>query len=175
MKPDFNIILCGFMGSGKSTVGRQLAEMTGISFVDMDDYIEMQSGMTIAALFEKYGEPYFRDLEYRAAQDLSKTGGKIIAAGGGTLTFQRNVDVLRTTGKIIFLDPPFEEIKERLRNDTARPLLHSPDREKAMQQLYETRLPAYKRAADCIIPTSGTPFVICKHILSKLGLTQNNR
>lgn len=93
--------------------------------------------MTISKIFEKYGENHFRDLEYKACKELSKKSGIIISTGGGALTFQRNVDVLKENGTIVLIDVPLEVLKERLKNDTTRPLLQRPDKDKAMKELYE--------------------------------------
>ena len=95
-----NIILCGFMGCGKSTVGTLLAKKTGMAFVDLDSYIEKQENKTIARIFEESGEAHFRELEKQAARALSEKKGVVIAAGGGTLTFQENVDSLKNGGII---------------------------------------------------------------------------
>ena len=90
-----NIILCGFMGCGKSTVGALLAKKTGMSFIDMDSYIEKKEQKTISSIFEEHGEEYFRALEREAAKELAEKNGLVIAAGGGTLVYQANVDTLR--------------------------------------------------------------------------------
>ena len=111
-----NIILCGFMGCGKSTVGALLAKKTGMSFIDLDAYIEKKEKMTISRIFADKGEEYFRELERQAVKELSEKNGMVIAAGGGTLTFQENVDVFRKTGRIILLDLPVEAISERLKD-----------------------------------------------------------
>ena len=105
-----NIILCGFMGSGKSTVGLLLAKKLGMSFIDLDTYIEKKEGMTVSKIFEKYGEPYFRKVEKESAKELAEKNGLVIAAGGGTLVDKENADTFRTSGKIVLLDLPVEVI-----------------------------------------------------------------
>ena len=85
-----NIVLCGFMGSGKTAVGNQLSKLTSRNYVDIDQYIENKSGKTISEIFAESGEQYFRDLEYEAAKELSLKKGCIISAGGGTLLYERN-------------------------------------------------------------------------------------
>jgi len=151
-----NIILCGFMGCGKTTVGHLLANRTERIFVDMDSYIETHQQMTIRQIFNDFGETYFRDLETKAAMELSQKSDLIIAAGGGTLTIQRNVDILKANGVIVMLDTPLAAIKERLKGDTTRPLLQSDDRNAVIEELYQKRIAAYQNAADIIIP-AGAP------------------
>lgn len=163
-----NIILCGFMGCGKSTVGSLLAKKNGMAFVDLDSYIEKKEGKTISEIFSDSGEAYFRALEREASKELSAKNGLVIAAGGGTLTFQENVDVLRENGKIVLLDIPVEVVAQRLVGDTTRPLLNRPDRDEAMKELYEKRLPVYRKAADVIIDGNQSPLQVCMEIMSIL-------
>ena len=152
-----NIVLCGFMGCGKSTVGRNIARKTGKKFLDMDSYIEKKAGMTVSEIFDKYGESGFRDMEYEACKELSEMKDLIIASGGGAFTFERNVEVFKGKDTIVLLDVPLGVIKYRLRNDKTRPLLQRPDRDKAMQELYDKRLPLYKSAADVVVSGKNTP------------------
>lgn len=152
-----NIVLCGFMGCGKSTVGRNIARKTGKKFVDMDLYIEDKAGLTVSEIFDKFGEDGFRDMEHNACKELSQLKGLIIASGGGAFTFERNVSVFKGKDTIVLLDVPLSVIKYRLRNDKVRPLLQRPDKDRAMQELYEKRLPIYKNAADIIVSGKNTP------------------
>lgn len=152
-----NIVLCGFMGCGKSTVGRNIARKTGKKFLDMDSYIEKKAEMTVSEIFDKYGESAFRDMEYEACKELSEMKDLIIASGGGTFTFERNVEVFKGKDTIVLLDVPLNVIKYRLRNDKTRPLLQRPDKDKAMQELYDKRLPLYKSAADIVVSGKNTP------------------
>ena len=152
-----NIVLCGFMGCGKSTVGRNIARKTGKKFLDMDTYIEKKAEMTVSEIFDKYGESTFRDMEHEACKELSEMQDLVIASGGGAFTFERNVEVFRGKDTIVLLDVPLGVIKYRLRNDKTRPLLQRPDRDKAMQELYDKRLPLYKSAADIIVSGRNTP------------------
>ena len=108
-----NIVLCGFMGCGKTTVGRNLARKSGRKFVDMDSYIEEKAGMKVSEIFEKYGENRFRDMEHEACLELADTKGLVIASGGGAFTFQRNIDAFRGKDKIVLLDVPLDIIKQQ--------------------------------------------------------------
>lgn len=168
----YNIVLCGFMGCGKSTVGKRLARRLEVPFMDMDQYIEQQAGRKISEIFASEGEAAFREMEYQCAQELSRSGGSVIATGGGALTFARNREALKHNGTIVLLNPPLYIIKRRLSGDTTRPLLNRPDREKAMEELYHKRLPLYREAADITVAAKGTPGAVCKEILQALGLEE---
>ncbi len=146
-----NIILCGFMGCGKSTIGRKLSAKTDMPFIDLDRYIEDKAGITVKEIFEKYGEEKFREMETEACRELSEKEGLIIAAGGGTLTFQRNIDILKKSGRIIYIDVKYEILCERLKRDTRRPLLQVENRNEVIKELLEKRAPIYKKAASVYI------------------------
>ena len=163
-----NIILCGFMGCGKSTVGTLLAKKNGMAFIDMDSYIEKKEKKTVSEIFADSGEDYFRSLEREAARELSMKNGLVIAAGGGTLVFPENVEVLKKSGVIVLLDIHLETVARRLENDTTRPLLNRPDKEQAMRELYERRLPLYRAAADRIVDADESPMQVCMRIMDEL-------
>lgn len=163
-----NIVLCGFMGCGKTTVGKQLAKITSMEYIDIDQYIEQQQNTTINKIFAEYGENYFRDLEYEASKELSKKKGCVIAAGGGTLLFERNIEALKQNGTVVLLDVPLATIKYRLRNDKKRPLLQRPDKDKVMEEMYNARLPLYKKAADYTINAGKGPLAVAEEIKALL-------
>lgn len=163
-----SIVLCGFMGCGKSTIGSLLAKKMGMSFVDLDKYIEKKEKKTVSEIFKDNGEDYFRMKEREAVRELSDKKGLIIAAGGGTLTFKENTDMFRSGCKIVLLDIPVEVIAERLKYDTTRPLLARPDKDKIMRELYENRLPVYKAAADIVVDASASPMKVCIDIMSQI-------
>lgn len=144
-----NIILCGFMGCGKSTLGGVLSKILKYGFIDMDEYIQEKQGMKISDIFEKYSENGFRDIEHKACIELSKTENTVIAAGGGALAFQRNADALKRSGRIVFLKAADEVILKRIRNDPARPLAFGKSDEEIIA-LYHKRIPGYEKAADII-------------------------
>lgn len=152
------------MGSGKTAVGKQLSRLTSLNYVDIDNYIERKTGKTISEIFAESGEQYFRDLEYEAAKELSLKKGYVISAGGGTLLYERNVQVLKESCTVIFLDVPLSAIKYRLRNDTKRPLLQRPDKDRLMEELYNQRLPLYKEAADYMVDGTKSPIGVAKDI-----------
>ena len=159
------ITLCGFMGCGKSSVGRLLASMLNYKFVDSDDYIVKQSGMTVPEIFEKQGEAYFRDLEHDAIVDLANGKDTIIATGGGVVTFERNTRVLRENTYLVMIDVCLPAVKERLKNCKNRPLIAGPDRMQKIERLYNERLPIYKAAAEYIVDGNGVPSEVAKRII----------
>lgn len=143
-----NIILCGFMGSGKTTVGKELARKMNFKFIDTDELIEKEQGITIKEIFEKHGEDYFRNLEHEICKKVSDMRNCIISTGGGVMTYKRNCDVLKNKNKIIFLDASFNIICKRIGNSNVRPLFK--DLEKA-KQLYDERKKKYVDASDYIV------------------------
>lgn len=145
-----NIVLCGFMGSGKTTVGRKVARLTGLPFIDLDRYIEAQEGMTIPEIFAQHGEPYFRDLETKYVTELStREEGCVLSLGGGTVLRSENVEVIKRTGLLILLDTPFFRIIKNLSHSTNRPLLEKEDKLAETRRLYQMRKPIYDQVADC--------------------------
>lgn len=143
-----NIILCGFMGSGKTVVGTELAKIMGRKFVDTDEMIEEQQGIAIKAIFAAYGEDYFRDLEFECCKKIADMKNCVVSTGGGAMTFLRNVDAVKGSGKIVFLDADFDVICSRIGDSTTRPLFQ--DKEKA-KALYDERKTKYLAAADIVI------------------------
>lgn len=147
-----NIVLCGFMGCGKTTVGKELACLNGYDLIDLDDFISQKMQLSVSEIFEKYGEDFFRDAEHSACKEiLRRENPFVLSAGGGTLTFERNVKVLKENAVIVLLNVPLETISARLADDTSRPLLNAPDREKRLSELYLKRLPVYKACADFVV------------------------
>lgn len=143
-----NIVLCGFMGSGKTVVGKELAKILGVKFVDTDELIEEEQGVAIKAIFAAHGEDYFRDLEYEMCKKVAEMNGVVVSTGGGAMTFKRNVDAIKEGSKVVFLDASFDVICDRIGDSTTRPLFQ--DKEKA-KKLYDERKDKYLSAADCVI------------------------
>lgn len=166
-----NIILCGFMGCGKTTVGQTLAELTGMRFIDTDEAITQSAGMSVNEIFRTDGELHFRGLEHKICRELSQKDGLIIATGGGALTFEHNVSALRSSGKIIFLDVPLAVIKSRLNGDTSRPLLNSDERDAKMKQLYDERAPLYRACAHTVVDGSLPAREVALNIMRAAGIS----
>ena len=167
-----NIVLCGFMGCGKTTVGKELSRLIGSEFIDMDAYIESEAGRRIDEIFLQSGEAEFRAIESDAAKKLSQQQGLVISAGGGAVLRPENVSAFKEGGLIVFIDVPLDVIKKRLIGDTTRPLLNRADRDAAMLELYNSRIPVYTDVADLIVKNDfNLPAVeIAEDIASRLGL-----
>ena len=165
-----NIVLCGMMGAGKTTVGIQLALLLDRSWVDTDNLIERDYG-AISKIFERHGEAYFRELETRTVEEVIEEENLIISVGGGLVMNQENVSLLKENGKIFYLRASVETLAERLKGDTTRPLLKV-DGESLTETLtkkLEERASAYESAADYIIDVEGkTPSQIAVDIMSML-------
>ncbi len=145
MNEDENLILTGFMGSGKTSVGRELARRLNREFVDMDVLIESREGMTVAEIFRLKGEAYFRQLEAELCRELAARGGLVIATGGGALLPEENRQILGASGPVVCLTAPPEEIFRRLESADDRPLLEGDDRWTGIQALLAQRAAAYQR------------------------------
>ncbi|HEX2937359.1 MAG TPA: shikimate kinase [Ruminiclostridium sp.] len=163
-----NIFLCGFMGCGKSTVGKELANLLGLSFIDMDKYIEDAAGETVSEIFGKYGERRFREYEHSASVELAAKSGIVVGTGGGAVLSDENVKAMKSGGLIVFIDVPLNVIAERLNEDTTRPLLQGPAKADAMRVLYEQRLPVYRCASDIVVsnPNNSEAIETAKKIAS---------
>jgi shikimate kinase len=149
------VFLTGFMGSGKTTVGRALAAALGWEFVDLDAEVEARARMTVREIFERLGEPAFRELEHGALLDvLQGAGPAVVATGGGTFTFPRNLALMRAAGTSIWLNPSFATIVGRIGSlgKQDRPLFRN---EVEALTLFRTRQDAY-READCRIDVGPT-------------------
>jgi shikimate kinase len=145
-----NIVLVGFMGTGKSVAGKILARKLGRDFLELDEIIEKREGVSIKEIFEKKGEPYFRQLEKEAVREASKKKGIVISAGGGVIVDQENFRNLKKGGMIICLEASPDLILKRTKNKTCRPLLNVPDPKKKIEELLEKRAPYYRKADFCI-------------------------
>lgn len=150
------IVLIGFMGCGKSTVGKRLAETFGYEFLDMDELIEKHEGTTISEIFAIKGEAYFRNLETRAISGgLCELKNKIISTGGGMPISPANHRPIKECGKVVYLKVSPETVLERLKYDTSRPLLQREDKDRAVRSLMAEREPVYLRLADVTVVTDG--------------------
>lgn len=137
-----NIYLCGFMASGKSTLGRKIAQKLGLEFRDLDAVIVAQTGQTINEIFLEKGEPHFRQKEWEYMQHLNRDFRGVVSLGGGALHNQQVIDYLKTDGLLIFLDTPMDEILKRVHRNTRRPVLYDKDGKKKSKETLFTELKA---------------------------------
>lgn len=139
-----NLVLTGFMGTGKTVVGRKVAERLGRPFVDMDALIEAREGRTIPEIFAQSGEAYFRQVEAALVRELAVQRGLVIATGGGALVPAANRALMTRTGVVICLWADEATLIARLRGQRDRPLLNRPDWETFLRDLLAQRRPAYE-------------------------------
>lgn len=149
-----NVILTGFMGSGKSTVGRIVAKRLGYEFRDLDAVIMDEAGLSINDIFSRHGEAHFRSFESRAVERIAGSTGLVVATGGGAVISPTNRGLFRSSGIVINLTASMESILERLRGDSTRPLLQGHDREEKISRLLKEREACYADA-DIRIDTTG--------------------
>lgn len=143
-----NIVLIGMPGSGKSTVGKTLAEALKFEFVDLDLFIENASGMKISEIFKNFGEAHFRNLETETIKALQTKDAFVLSTGGGAVLNPVNVENLSKLGKIYYLNASVDVIYDRIKEDNTRPLLQKEDPKSALANLYEARNKIYANAAN---------------------------
>jgi shikimate kinase len=148
-----NIILCGFMATGKSSVGKRLAAKLHYQFLDMDSLIEKEAGMTIPQIFSSQGEPAFRALESRMVERIAGWTGYVVATGGGTIVNPQNLETLKRCGVVISLTADIRTILLRSGKRDTRPLLQGENKSERIRQLMEKREPFYAQA-DIVQDTS---------------------
>ncbi|PIC65310.1 shikimate kinase [Sporosarcina sp. P13] len=147
------IYLVGFMGCGKSAIGKRLHTLTDIPFYDMDHEISEQMQLTIPEIFEKHGEPYFRQLETEFLRSFPEEYC-IVATGGGVAVKEENIQLMRETGIVFFLNASFRDIWRRISTDVNRPIVQQSSR-KELETLYRKRKPKYIQACHFTVETSG--------------------
>jgi len=148
------LILVGFMGTGKTEVGKAVWERKGRTFIDIDDHIVQTTGITINDIFKQHGEDAFRELESGMIRKFSKISGLVISTGGGSLLRVQNVDNLKRTGVLVCLTASPEEIARRVADERHRPLLNGPDRIGVVREMLARRSKSYE-IADITIDTNG--------------------
>ncbi|RLB93579.1 MAG: shikimate kinase [Deltaproteobacteria bacterium] len=168
MRPG-NIILTGFMATGKSAVGRRLAQILGRRFVDTDELIAARQGCSVAGIFRHHGETYFRKLEAEVARELAMAGGLVVATGGQLLLDPGNAEVLGRTGRIFCLTAEPEAILARVEADTEvrRPLLETEDRLARITALLKERAAGYARF-EALDTTGRSPEEIARDIAARI-------
>lgn len=155
--PHQNIVLIGFMGSGKSSVGRLIAGRLGFQFIDTDSLIVQRAGMEIAEIFAREGEERFRDMETAALETLLHRDRCVIATGGGVVLRERNRTLLRELGFVVLLTASEEVIFERVSRNSRRPLLQTANPRETVATLLAARQSAYAAAAQWTLDNSALP------------------
>ncbi len=170
--PPKNIVLIGFMGSGKSTVGRELHQRLGYPLIDMDHVIEQRAGKPITAIFAEDGEEKFREMETMLLEELADptAARRIISTGGGVVGRQANRELLRQLGYVVWLHAPTAVILDRTAKNRDRPLLHTDDPAARVEALLTERKPLYAEAAHLKVETAGLD---CKELAT--GILESAR
>ncbi len=152
-----NIVLIGFMGCGKSTIGRKLQQMLGYPLVDTDHLIEEKAGMPVAAIFSRHGEGLFRQLESAVLHELAAPHAprRIVATGGGIVGRKQNRKLLQQLGFVVWLQAPVDVILERTGRNRDRPLLQTENPREKVETLLAQRTPWYREAAHLAVDTQG--------------------
>jgi shikimate kinase len=164
--PPRNVVLIGFMGAGKSEIGRALAARLSYKFVDTDSLVEGAAARSIDEIFATDGEEGFRALEAEAVVRACAGNRRVISCGGGAVLQLRNYGILKGAGRIVYLRAPAGVLRERVGAGTGRPLLA----DRAFERLLAERVPAYEAAADLIVDSdAGSPDEIAAEIEHRLG------
>ncbi len=159
------LVLVGFMGSGKSSVGREIARRTGLRFVDTDAVLREKHGKSIVQIFASIGEDAFREQEHLALLDQRYATNLVLATGGGIVLQQRNIALLRSLGIVIWLSAAEEIIWERVSRNRSRPLLQTSNPRQTMRDLLALRIPLYRSIADIIVETD---LLSCKQVADRV-------
>lgn len=159
------IYLCGFMGCGKSTVGKILAKNLGCDFFDMDEYITEKEGMKIPQIFAEKGESYFRTVETEAIRELAEKGG-VIACGGGAMLKKENAAIASEAGTVVYIEVPFEVCYSRISGDRNRPIVMNNTKEE-LEFIYDSRVPVYKQNSAVTVSGNGSAKEIADRIIAE--------
>lgn len=162
---DVNLYLVGFMGTGKSTVGRMLAQQLRRTFLDSDHEIERAQGKAVARIFAEDGEPRFRELEREFIESGHPGHGCIVACGGGLVVPPGMLELLHRRGVVICMHAPIETILQRTMHTTHRPLLQVDDREARLRELYAQREEVYRRTGTMVLTDKRPMREIAAHVL----------
>lgn len=168
---DFNLMLIGFMGTGKSTIAAKLKEILKVEQIEMDALIAEEAGMSIPDIFEKFGEAHFRELETEMLRKFREKKPVVVSCGGGAVLRDENIEIMKGQGKIILLTAQPETIYERVKDSADRPVLNGNMNVAYISELMEKRRERYEKAADIVISTDGkSADEICNEILEAVNV-----
>lgn len=166
-----NIILVGYRGTGKTTVGKELAEQVGYHFIDTDEEVVRESGKTIPEIFAEYGEPRFREMESKALRDITYRDRSVISTGGGIILSADNRRHIMNNGFCVYLTASPFVIYQRIHRDSNRPSLTGKSPMDEIVELLNKRHAFYEEVAAITIDTGNTPLAECVRIIrNKVGL-----
>ena len=173
---DYNIVLIGFMGAGKSTISDFLRTVFAMEVVEMDQIIAEREGMSISDIFETYGEEYFRNLETELLIEMQSKSNVVISCGGGVPMRERNVVEMKKNGRVVLLTAKPETILDRVKDNHDRPLLENNKTVPFIADLMEKRRAKYEAAADIVIQTDGkSELEICEELIHRLREADANK
>jgi shikimate kinase len=167
-----NLALIGFMGAGKSSVGRAVAAQLGFEFVDTDALIESRTGKAITQIFATEGEAHFRELERSVVEQLETREGLVISTGGGLPTCQANLDSLKKHSLVVCLWASAERIWERVKSQSHRPLLQTSNPQERIQELLKERAPFYSQADVLLHTDNRSQRQVCQQVIQQFQLAQ---
>ncbi len=161
-----NIVLTGLMGSGKTTIGKLLAEKLNMNFIDTDELIIKKAKKPIKQIFAEDGEEFFRDMESEIIQEVSLQTNSVISTGGGAVLRDQNIENLKQNGILFHLYAPAEELFKRIKDDTERPLIKTPNPAETLEKIQIAREYYYNKADYKIITSKKTPEEIIEEIIN---------
>jgi len=166
------VVLVGFMGSGKTSVGRELARKLGADFVDVDERIERAAGKPIRDIFSAEGEPAFREREKAALREALSVPGRVVATGGGAFLDEGNRALLSAYAPVVYLEARAETLLARLPGNSDRPLLRGDDRGRVVRDLLARRLPGYRKADHTVVTDGLTVEEVANRVVKWLTKTE---
>ena len=162
-----NIILTGMMGSGKTSVGLELAKILECDFFDLDEIIEKKYGK-ITQIFKDKGENYFREIETSELKNFKNNGAFVLSTGGGAVLKEENLEILKSLGEVFYLSADIHTIYNRVKEQTQRPLLNTKDPKKTIEDILSSRLEKYKKSGEKIVTDNKNIEQIAREIYEKI-------